>query len=164
MDGLHLADQFGFLQLRAQIGAVLAEKVTQYNVLHILAAADAYCMDKLREKCLEQIDQLSTTFLLSPDFVSLDPELVKMILSRETFVAPETAIFDCLMAVVKEHSLEFEKATKLFTCLQLTSLSVQVVLGKVKPTGYFPEAMLLQKLQAVEQSDLNQIGTRGVKG
>jgi len=165
LEVLHLADQFGFLHLRAQLETVLAEEMNQNNVLHILVAADAYCLEKLREKCLEQLDQLATTFLASRDFIGLDPDLVKRILSRETFVAPEIAIFDCLMAVIKEHSLEFEKASKLFFfCLQLSSLNEQDILDKVKSTGYFPEEILLQKLQAVEQNDLNQISARGTKG
>ena len=162
---LALADRFGFLLLKNALGAVLAKKVSAQNALKLLPAADAYCIDALREKCLEQLDKTSSSILSSEEFESLDPLLVKMIVSRETFDAPEVEIFECLIKIIKKLGMESSEALDfLLTCINLSSMNTKDMFSRVEPTGYFTETVILQGVRALTQNDLNLIRGRGVKG
>ena len=164
-DVLNLADRFGFLLLKNALGAVLAKKVSAQNALKFLPAADAYCIDALREKCLEQLDEISSSILSSEEFESLDPLLVKMIVSRETFDAPEIEIFECLIKIIKKVSMESSEALEfLLTCINLSAMDTNDIFSRVEPTGFFTDTVILQGVRGLTRNDLNLIRGRGVKG
>ena len=88
-----------------------------------------------------------------------------MILSQDTFDAPEIQIFECLLRVIKTQNLEDSDAKELLqSCIRLSSIEITDIFGKVEPTGYFSEVVLLQSVRAQTRHDLNHIQGRGAKG
>jgi len=164
-DVITLADRFGFLLLKEAVGAVLSKKVTMENVLKFLPPAEMYSIGCLQEKCLDLIDKAPMAILSSEEFLSLHPTLIKVILSRDTFDAPEVQIFECLLRVIETLKLESEDAKALLqSCIHLSSLEIKDIFGKVEPTGYFSESVILQSVRAQAQHDLNYLQGRGAKG
>ena len=164
-DIIVLADRFGFLLLKNAVGAVLSKKVTVENVLKILPPAETYSIDCLQEKCLDLIEKDPVAILSSEEFLSFNPVLIKMILSQDTFEAPEIQIFECLLRVIKTQNLEDSDAKELLqSCIRLSSIEIKDIFEKVEPTRYFSEAVLLQSVRAQTRHDLNHIQGRGAKG
>ncbi len=164
-DIITLADRFGFLLLKNAVGAVLADKVNAQNVLKFLSPADAYCIENLQQTCLSQLDKISTTVLNSEEFISLDPHLIKKVLSRDTFDAPEIKIFECLSKIIQKFGMVSSEASDLLeSCIRLSSVDIKDVFSKVEPLGYFTEKAILESVRANAQNDLNSIRGRGAKG
>ena len=164
-DVIVLADRFGFLLLKNAVGAVLSKKVTVENVLKFFPPAESYSIVCLKEKCLDLIEKDPVALLSSEEFLSFNPALIKMILSRDTFDVLEIRIFECLLRVIKTQKLEDSNAKELLqSCIRLTCIEIKDIFGLVEPTGYFSEAVLLQSVRAQARHDLNHIQGRGAKG
>ena len=164
-DVIVLADRFGFLLLKNAVGAVLSKKVTVENALKFLPPAETYSIDCLQEKCLNLIEKAPVAILSSEEFLSFNPVLIKMILSRDTFEAPEIQIFECLLRVIRTQNLEDSDAKELLqSCIRLSSIEIKDIFGLVEPAGYFSETVILQSMKAHTQHDLNHIQGRGAKG
>lgn len=164
-DAINLAGRFGFQLLKSALEAALIKKVNEKNVLKFLPPADTYGMDALREKCLDQLDEISTTVLGSDEFTSLDPLIVKMVLSRDTFDAPEINIFECLIKIIRNFHMESSEASELLqSCIHLSSMDAKDIYRKVKPTGYFTEMAISESVCTKSLNDLNKLCGRGAKG
>ncbi|SPP85991.1 blast:BTB/POZ domain-containing protein 9 [Drosophila guanche] len=93
---LELANFYGFVELEKAIIKHLKKKLCIDNVLATLNAGRRYILQKLDTKCLKFIDKHAKQLLKHETFYSLQQESLEEILQRNTFYAPELAIFEAV--------------------------------------------------------------------
>ena len=88
-----MAHQYGFVDLETSISDYLRAVLSVRNVCLIYDMASMYALQSLLASCHSFMDRHATEVILHTSFLSLSPQGIKDIISRDSFCAPEVDIF-----------------------------------------------------------------------
>ncbi len=160
-----LADRFTFTPLKEAIGVQLGDRISASNVLELMVHADYSHLPELHEQCLQFIDQNAEAVLGSEAFLSLPAHNLQSVISRDTFLAPEVAIFQAVLRW-KEHNsgTSGEGLSQVLRCIRLSEISQGEIFDVVEPSGLFHQSEILQAIRAQTKLTLKQFHPRGKRG
>lgn len=92
IDVFNLANLYGFETVKATITKHIEQIISMENIVWMLAFVTYH--DDLKEVCLKFIDRNSNELMRHDTFKTLPQDLLRDILKRDTFDAPEIDIFN----------------------------------------------------------------------
>ncbi len=165
LEVVSLADRFTFTPLKEAIGVQLGDRISASNVLELMVHADYSHLPDLHEQCLQFIDQNAEEVLGSEAFLSLPAHNLQSVISRDTFLVPEVAIFQAVLRW-KEHNsgTSGEGLLQVLQCIRLSEISPPEIFGVVEPSGLFDDSKVLRAVRVQTKPELKEMQPRGKKG
>ena len=162
-----VADRLSFVDLKSSLGEQASKYISYDTALPLLVHSDAHHTPELHKKCLEFIEagQNTCKVLDLPSFLDLPEGNLISLISRDTFVAPELAIFRAVLDWKKHNQKSVEEMAEVVKCIRFGRFpSAQVIFTEIEPTGLFSEASILMGLRVLCKPILKEIQPRGKIG
>ena len=162
-----VADRFSFVDIKSSLGEQASKYISYDTVLPLLVHSDAHHTPELHKKCLEFIEAEQNTckVLVSPSFLDLPEGNLISLISRDTFVAPELAIFRAVLHWKKHNQRSVEEMAEVVKCIRFGRfLSARVMFTEIEPTELFSEASILMGLRVLCKPILEEMQPRGKVG
>ena len=102
--------------------------------------------------------------LQSSAFLYLPEENLIQIISQDTLVAPELAIFKAVVQWKEHNSSSAEQMARVLQHIRLGELSLQEIFNEVEPTGLFSQDSIMAALRLQSTPCIIESQGRGRKG
>ena len=160
------ADHFGFVDLKDALVLMFSKFISIDNVVPLLVTSDTYQFPELHSKCLCFIEDKANTLavLQSSAFLCLPEESLIQIISRDTLVAPELAIFKAVVQWKEHNSSSAEQTARVLQHIRLGEFSLQEICNEVEPTGLFSQESIMTALRLQYTPSAMDKRGRGRKG
>ena len=160
------ADLFRFVALKEALGDQLSNLISFDTVIPLLVHSDTYHFPDLHKKCFCFIEDKANAVevLQSSAFLCLSEENLIKVISRDTLVAPELAIFKAVVRWKKHNSSSAEQTARVLQHIRLGELSSQEILMEVEPTKLFNQESIIAALQHQYAPNVTESQGRGTKG
>ena len=144
-----VADRFGFLALKETLEYQLFNHISLNTVIPLLIHSDTYNLPELQKKCLCFIESKpnTTKVLQSPSILDLSEENLIGIISRDSLVVPELAIFQAVVRWKEHNERSAEEVAEVLEHIRLSEFSPQEIFNEVEPTKLFSQERLLIALR-----------------
>ncbi|GAB0091414.1 BTB/POZ domain-containing protein 9 [Sergentomyia squamirostris] len=145
LDTLGLANQYGFTELEKAISGYLRQVLSIENVCAILDAARLYNFESLMNVCHTFMERNTTDILKHDTFKGLSQQSLIGILERDSFSAPEVAIFTAVRewcAVNSESNIDL-----VVSYVRLPLMNLEQLLTVVRPSGIIDPDRLLDAIE-----------------
>ena len=139
---LALANRYGFSRLHSSIEYTLSSNITKSNVLQMWFYADMYNANSLREKCLDLIDSFPEYFVSSPSILELPMENLKLLLSRDSFIIDELAIFETVKKWKDHNSVDVDEMRAVLGCVCLSEIPYKDIVSSVSSSNLFSNEIM----------------------
>lgn len=140
---LQLSHEYRLVDIQRPIVDYLKENLDIGNVFTILRTS-TLLFDDLTESCMQFADQHASDILDSEDFSTLPQKAVMDMLSRDSFYADETDIFDAICDWISEQPLAKETSPETLIgsfiskrCLRLDLIHPKELLSEVRQAELF---------------------------
>ena len=155
------ADYLCFESFKLKLGEHLISNVDSETALQLYVFSHSYNLQKLSEKCLEQIEKDPKNILKTKDFVDLPDEYLIELISRDTFVVPESNILQGVLKWKAHNERSFEDMKEITKCIRLSRFTLEEIFTIVLPSGLFSETSLLERVRIQVIPDLSMTQPRG---
>ncbi|CAG9585880.1 unnamed protein product [Danaus chrysippus] len=168
LDMLGLAHQFNFQELEAAISDYLRQVLALRNVCAVLDAARLYGLNALMDYCYNFLDRNAAEVLQHDTFLQLSVEALQGLLERDSFFAPEVDIFKavCNWFNANQPFVKSDSGTspvdKILKCVRLTLMSLEELLGVVRPFSLVTPDMLLDAIHDKTTTRTTDLRHRGL--
>ncbi|XP_061172910.1 BTB/POZ domain-containing protein 9-like [Saccostrea echinata] len=159
LDILGMSHRYGFVDLETAISDYLKAILNISNVCLIYDIANMYHLTSLCQVCKDFIDRNAQDILVNETFLTLSQSSVKDLISRDSFCAPESTIFN---AVVKwsEHN-QGQDPSPILQCVRLPLMTMNDLLNVVRPTGLVSADSILDAIKLQSESRDMELNYRG---
>ena len=142
---------------------MLSSNINPSNVVQIWFYADTYNAKSLLEKCLDLIDSTPEYVVSSPFILELPMENLKHLLSRDSFIIDELAIFETVKKWKEYNSVDVDEITAVLDCVRLSEIPYKEIVSTVFPTNLFSNKIMKETLQKIEMGACGS-NPRGLSG
>ena len=160
---IEVADRFCFLKLKDALAEQLTTLINVPSVLYVLVCADRLGLDSVLEACFNFADMNACAVLKEESLLSLQKDLLKQLLSRDTFVVEEIAVYEAVDRWMKEN-MPGRCDSSLLQCIRLSEIPAQRLLDLAVPDGWFSEREVLTNLRVQMRSVFADMNPRGRLG
>ena len=176
IDILGLANKYGFLALESALSSHLLLTLTIDNACVLYDVGILYSLVDLQSGTAEFIDRNATEILSSKTFLAMSLDGVKTILQRDSLCVPEKTIFKSVQTWcennpisdssddVSRDEIAAQKRLRdsLLSVVRLPLISLNDLLHVVRPTELISPDVLLDAIQAQNESCDGDLSYRGV--
>ena len=176
IDILGLANKYGFTALESALSAHLLSTLTGDNACVLYDVAILYSLADLQNGTAEFIDRNALEILNSDSFLAMSLDGVRTVLQRDSLCVPEKTIFKSVqrwcecnpISVPSENvssdqiALEKSHRDSLLSVVRLPLIPLNDILHVVRPTGLISPNVLLDAIQAQNESCDGDLSYRGV--
>lgn len=158
LDILGLANQYGFLELEDAISTYLHKILSVENACSILDSARLFGLNSLIDVCHTFLDRNAVNILKNDSFNSISEESLCHLLKRDSFFAPEVAIYKAVAIWYKHNrSADIRKVLEL---VRLPLMELNHLLNVVRPSGILSSDIILDAIAVQAAKDyLNYRGS-----
>ncbi|CAN7988268.1 unnamed protein product [Ixodes hexagonus] len=145
LEVLELSHLYGFLELEAGVSRFLEQVLGVGNVCRIYDRACLYQLEALAGACRLFVDRHAAAILASDAFLTLSPEVLREMIGRDSFFAPEVDIFRAVCAWVGHNPAADPKP--ILEMVRLSLLTVPELLNVVRPSDLVGPDSILDAIQ-----------------
>lgn len=155
------ADLFMFEVLKEELGGQLFYCIHLETVLPLLVHSETYHLPNLRQHCFRFIKENAMAVLQSSAFVYLPEEDLIKIISRDTLVVPELAIFKAVVRWKEHNNSGVEQTARVLQHVRLSELSPWEIVVDVQPTKLFSQESIMTALRLQHTPSVTENRGRG---
>ena len=161
-----VADRFSFVALKEALGDQLSQHISLDTVIPLLVHSDTYHLPELHKKCLCFIESApnTTEVLQSPSFLDLSETNLIEIISQDSLMAPELAIFQAVVRWKEHNEKSVEEVAQVLEHIRLSEFSPQEIFNEVEPTKLFSQERIVTALRLKYRPSITETCLRGRKG
>lgn len=156
-----LADRFGITFIKDGLDVDLKKIISIDNVVFLHNHSQLVSSDGLQNSCEVFMDSHAQEVVKSKSLKYLTKEMLKSLLSRDTFVVKEVQIFEAVQRWLEGNSVERGTSRDLLDCVRLTEMDERDLEEKVLASGVFPQAKVLEVMEDISRQPVDSLGTRG---
>lgn len=145
LEVLELSHLYGFLELEAGVSRFLEQVLGVRNVCRIYDRACLYQLGALAQACRLFVDRHAMAILNSDSFLNLSPVVLREMIGRDSFFAPEVDIFRAVCSWAAHNPSSDPKP--ILEMVRLPLLTVPELLNVVRPTDLVGPDCILDAIQ-----------------
>ncbi|KAG0439705.1 hypothetical protein HPB47_016556, partial [Ixodes persulcatus] len=145
LEVLELSHLYGFLELEAGVSCFLEQVLGVRNVCRIYDRACLYQLGALAQACRLFVDRHAMAILNSDSFLNLSPVVLREMIGRDSFFAPEVDIFRAVCSWAAHNPSSDPKP--ILEMVRLPLLTVPELLNVVRPTDLVGPDCILDAIQ-----------------
>ena len=161
LDLFRAADYLRFVSLKLKLGEHLTNNIDIETVLQLYVFSQSYNMKNLYDKCLEYIEKEPNAILKARDFIDLEEEYLIELISRDTFVVPESDILQSVLKWKEHNERSVEDMKEITKCIRLSRFTLEEIFTIVVASGLFSDACLLERVRVQVIPVLSKTKPRG---
>lgn len=158
LDILVLANRYSLLSLESAITGYLKDIVSEWNVTEIYDVARVLGIGDLVLACHHFIDHHAMEVLQSEGFTRFSKNSMQEIISRPSFYAPETEIFNALRRWMNDNGCE---PRDLLSCVRLSLIDITWLLSEVRDSKLYSPDEILDAVKIRYETSINRLPHRG---
>ncbi|CAN7995109.1 unnamed protein product, partial [Ixodes pacificus] len=145
LEVLELSHLYGFLELEAGVSRFLEQVLGVRNVCRIYDRACLYQLGALAQACRLFVDRHAMAILNSDSFLNLSAVVLREMIGRDSFFAPEVDIFRAVCSWAAHNPSSDPKP--ILEMVRLPLLTVPELLNVVRPTDLVGPDCILDAIQ-----------------
>ena len=162
MDLVCAADYLSFEDLKLKLGEHLMKQIGFDNVFPLYIFSHDCNMQEFHKECLKFIENnIKYCSIRHDQFAELPEELLIELISRDTFVAPESIILRIVLKWKEHNERSVEDMKEIIECIRLSRFKMRDLITIAEPSGLFSEASILETVRVRLKPILSKTKPRG---
>lgn len=132
------------------------------NVCIVYNIASFYQLKDLSEACSTFVDMHAIDVMKVEGFLSLSQTALTELIARDSFFAPEIAIYQGVKSWLEHNGVQKSSAEDLLAGIRLQLIPQANLLDEIRKSCMFDPDKILDALSMINQTSILELGSRGL--